>query len=133
MVILLNKPFGVLCQFSADGSGKPTLADFVPIPDVYPAGRLDTDSEGLLVLTDDGALQARVSHPRHKLAKTYWAQVEGIVDDRALDRLRSGVVLRDITTAPAQVAAIAEPPGSGTGRRRFACGNRSRPLGSRSG
>ena len=77
-VVLLNKPYGVLCQFSADASGKPTLADFVHVPDVYPAGRLDADSEGLVVLTADGVLQARITSPRRKLAKVYWVEVEGL-------------------------------------------------------
>ena len=76
MLIAFNKPFGVICKFRPE-PGRPTLADYIQIPDVYPAGRLDTDSEGLLLLTDDGALQARIANPRHKLAKTYWAQVEG--------------------------------------------------------
>lgn len=111
MLILLNKPYGVLCQFSRDDSGKPTLADFVAVPGVYPAGRLDADSEGLVALTDDGALQARIADPRHKLAKIYWAQVEGTPDPEALDRLRRGVALSDFVTAPAQVSVIAEPPG----------------------
>ena len=108
-VILLNKPWGVLCQFSPDGSGKPTLADYVPVADVYPAGRLDADSEGLVVLTADGALQARIADPRHKLAKTYWAEVEGTPGPEALAALRRGVVLADFTTAPARVEAIAPP------------------------
>src|SRR5690349_15840282 len=83
VLIALNKPFGVVCKFSPE-PGRPTLADFVPIRDVYPAGRLDTGSEGLLLLTDDGALQARIAHPRHKLTKTYWAQVEGVPTEAAL-------------------------------------------------
>src|SRR4030095_13732007 len=89
-VILLNKPFGVLCQFT-DRAGRPTLADFVRVRDVYPARRLDHDSEGLLVLTDDGALQARLADPRHHVEKTYWAQVEGEPTPEALERLRGGV------------------------------------------
>jgi 23S rRNA pseudouridine2457 synthase len=109
-VILLNKPWGVLCQFSPDGSGKPTLADFVPMADVYPAGRLDADSEGLVVLTADGALQARIANPRHKLPKTYWVEVEGVPGPQALAALRRGVALSDFTTAPARVEAIPEPP-----------------------
>jgi 23S rRNA pseudouridine2457 synthase len=108
-VVLLNKPWGVLCQFSPDGSGKPTLADFVPVADVYPAGRLDADSEGLVVLTADGALQARVANPRHRLAKVYWAQVEGVPEPAALTSLRRGVALPDFTAAPAGVEVIAEP------------------------
>lgn len=109
-VVLLNKPWGVLCQFSPDGSGKPTLADFVPVADVYPAGRLDADSEGLVVLTADGALQARIAHPRHKLAKTYWVEVEGTPGPQALAALSRGVALSGFTTAPARVEAIAPPP-----------------------
>ncbi len=81
-MILLNKPYGVLCQFTGDGA-RPTLKDFVDVPHVYPAGRLDTDSEGLVVLTADGALQARIAHPKHKLAKTYWVEVEGMPTDSA--------------------------------------------------
>ncbi|MBK9675458.1 MAG: pseudouridine synthase [Betaproteobacteria bacterium] len=109
-VVLFNKPWGVLCQFSDDGSGKPTLRDFLPLPDIYPAGRLDADSEGLVVLTADGALQARIADPRHKLAKVYWAQVEGTPRPEALATLRRGVALPEFTTAPAQVEAIDEPP-----------------------
>jgi 23S rRNA pseudouridine2457 synthase len=109
-VVLLNKPWGVLCQFSPDGSGKPTLADFVPVRDVYPAGRLDADSEGLVVLTADGALQARIADPRHRLAKTYWVEVEGVPGLEALSALRRGVALSDFTAAPARVEAIAQPP-----------------------
>jgi 23S rRNA pseudouridine2457 synthase len=109
-VILFNKPYGVITQFSADGT-HPTLKDFIPIPGIYPAGRLDTDSEGLLILTDDGALQHRISHPRHKLAKTYWVQVEGMPDAAALQQLRSGVDLGDFVTKPAQVRQIDEPAG----------------------
>jgi 23S rRNA pseudouridine2457 synthase len=107
-VILLNKPYGVVCQFSPSGA-KRTLKDFVPVPRVYPAGRLDTDSEGLLVLTDDGALQTRIADPRHKLEKGYWVQVEGVPDAEALDRLRNGVELNDGPTLPAAVRAIEEP------------------------
>jgi 23S rRNA pseudouridine2457 synthase len=109
-VLLLNKPFGVICQFTPSG-GKPTLKDFVAVPRVYPAGRLDTDSEGLLVLTDDGALQARIADPRHKLEKGYWVQVEGIAAEEALERLRRGVELNDGDTLPASARLIAEPPG----------------------
>ena len=109
-VILFNTPFGVVCQFTG-GDGKPTLKDFVPVPHVYPAGRLDTDSEGLLVLTDDGVLQARISQPRHKLEKGYWAQVEGNPSSEALERLRSGVALNDGLTLPATARAIARPEG----------------------
>lgn len=109
-IILFNKPYGVISQFSADGRHA-TLKDYLPIPGVYPAGRLDTDSEGLLILTDDGTLQHRISHPRHKLAKTYWVQVEGIPDDSALKQLRDGVDLGDFMTKPAKVQLIEEPPG----------------------
>ncbi|MFM5916189.1 MAG: pseudouridine synthase [Novosphingobium sp.] len=107
-LILFNKPYGVLCQFSADGSGKPTLADFVEVPQVYPAGRLDTDSEGLLLLTDDGKLQARIAEPRFKLAKTYLVQVEGEPDAAALEALRRGVSLKDGLTRPALAEHIPE-------------------------
>jgi 23S rRNA pseudouridine2457 synthase len=109
-VILLNKPFGVLCQFT-DRAGRPTLADFVRVRDVYPAGRLDHDSEGLLVLTDDGAVQAKLADPRHHVEKTYWAQVEGEPTPEALERLRRGITLKDGRTRPARVRLIAEPPG----------------------
>lgn len=108
-LILLNKPFGVLCQFSSDGSAKPTLKKYVDIPDVYPAGRLDTDSEGLLALTDFGPLQARISEPRSKMPKLYWAQLEGEIDEPALERLRSGVKLKDGMTLPAKAERIEEP------------------------
>jgi 23S rRNA pseudouridine2457 synthase len=107
-VILLNKPYDVLCQFTSEG-GRATLKDYMPVAGVYAAGRLDADSEGLVVLTDDGALQARISHPRHKLAKTYWAQVEGIPDEAALTRLQTGVDLGDFVTRPCQAKLIAEP------------------------
>ena len=109
-VVLFNKPCGVICQFSPS-PGKRTLKDFVPIAGVYPAGRLDTDSEGLLVLTDDGALQNTISHPAKKWPKTYWVQVENIPDAAALIRLRNGVDLGNFVTAPARVKQIAEPHG----------------------
>lgn len=109
-LILLNKPHGCICQFSPSG-GRPTLADFVPVPGVYPAGRLDTDSEGLLVLTDDGRLQARIADPRHKLEKGYWVQVEGAPGQAAIDLLRRGVDLGDFETRPARVDLIPEPAG----------------------
>jgi 23S rRNA pseudouridine2457 synthase len=108
VLIALNKPFGVACKFSPE-PGKRTLADYVPIRDVYPAGRLDTDSEGLLLLTDDGALQARIADPRHKLAKVYWAQVEGVPSEDALATLRRGVDLGDFVTKPAAARTIDEP------------------------
>ena len=93
-MILLNKPHGVLCQFTA-ADGRPTLADHVDVPGVYPAGRLDADSEGLVVLTADGRLQARIADPRHKLPKTYWVQVEGTPGADSLQALARGVVLAD--------------------------------------
>jgi 23S rRNA pseudouridine2457 synthase len=108
LLIALNKPFGVICKFSPE-PGRRTLADFVPVPNVYPAGRLDTDSEGLLLLTDDGPLQARIAHPRHKLAKIYWAQVEGVPTATALTALRHGVDVGDFVTAPAGARLIEEP------------------------
>jgi 23S rRNA pseudouridine2457 synthase len=110
MLLAFNKPYGVLCKFMPE-PGRPTLADFIRIPHVYPAGRLDHDSEGLLLLTDDGPLQARIADPRHKLAKVYWAQVEGVPTDEALAMLRHGVDLGDFTTRPAEARLIDEPPG----------------------
>lgn len=107
-ILLFNKPYGVICQFSRDGM-HPTLADYIAVPDVYPAGRLDTDSEGLLLLTDDGKLQHRITDPKQKLPKTYWVQVEGVPDKAALQRLRAGVNLNDFTTLPATVKLMAEP------------------------
>lgn len=107
-LIAFNKPFRVLCQFSPEGD-KQTLADYIDLPGVYPAGRLDYDSEGLLLLTDDGKLQHRLSDPRHKLPKMYWAQVEGAPDDAALEPLRRGLVLKDGPTRPAPAELIAEP------------------------
>ena len=111
LLVLFNKPYGVLSQFSDRGSSTPraTLSDFIDVPDVYPAGRLDRDSEGLLVLTDDGRLQARIADPRYKSPKTYLVQVEGMPDPTALARLRAGVRLADGPTAPAHVEAI-DPP-----------------------
>jgi 23S rRNA pseudouridine2457 synthase len=107
-ILLFNKPFGVICQFSRDGM-HPTLADYIPLPDFYPAGRLDTDSEGLLVLTDDGRLQHRITDPKHKLPKTYWVQVEGVADNAALEILRQGVHLPDYKAQPAEAQLIEEP------------------------
>jgi 23S rRNA pseudouridine2457 synthase len=113
MLIAFNKPFGVICKFRPEpGGGAParsTLADYIQVPNVYPAGRLDTDSEGLLLLTDDGVLQARIANPRHKLAKVYWAQVEGAPTEAALTDLRNGVDLGDFTTKPAGARLINEP------------------------
>jgi 23S rRNA pseudouridine2457 synthase len=108
MLIALNKPFGVISKFSPE-PGRRTLADYVTVRDVYPAGRLDTDSEGLLLLTDDGALQARIANPRHKLTKTYWAQVEGVPTEAALAALRAGVDLGDFVAKPAGARLIDEP------------------------
>ena len=108
MLIAFNKPFNVLCQFT-DSAGRRTLADFVEVKDVYPAGRLDYDSEGLLLLTDDGALQKRIADPRHRTKKTYLAQVERIPDDAALALLRRGVKLNDGVTAPAGARLVDEP------------------------
>lgn len=107
-VLIFNKPFRVLSQFSPD-SGKQTLADFIDVPDVYAAGRLDYDSEGLMLLTDDGPLQARITDPRYKQAKTYFVQVEGIPDSDAIRRLSRGVELKDGLTRPAQVQVVDEP------------------------
>jgi 23S rRNA pseudouridine2457 synthase len=107
-ILLFNKPFGVICQFSRDGL-HPTLADYIALSDFYPAGRLDTDSEGLLLLTDDGKLQHRITDPKHKLPKTYWVQVEGVPDEAALQRLRSGVKLNDFITQPAEARLMDEP------------------------
>ena len=108
MLILLNKPYDMLCQFT-DGEGRATLADVVPVKGVYPAGRLDRDSEGLVILTDDGRLQARISEPRHKMEKTYFAQVEGVVSENAIEALSKGVTLKDGPTLPARARAVAPP------------------------
>lgn len=114
-LILFNKPWGVLSQFTDKGMTAPadgpraTLSDYIDVPGVYPAGRLDRDSEGLLILTDDGALQARISSPKHKMPKTYLAQVEGEPDGTALEALRRGVTLNDGPTRPATVRLI-DPP-----------------------
>ena len=107
-LLLLNKPYGVICQFSPSGDHR-TLKDFVPVSGVYPAGRLDTDSEGLVLLTDDGALQHRITDPRHKLPKTYFVEVEGTPDDAALAPLRAGMQFSDYKARPAE-ASLCPPP-----------------------
>ena len=109
-LICFNKPYGVLSQFTPEGRWR-GLKDFIDIPGVYVAGRLDADSEGLLLLTNDGQLQARISHPRHKMEKTYWVQVEGTPGDAALLSLRQGVQLNDGLTRPARARAIPAPAG----------------------
>lgn len=108
-LILFNKPYDVLTQFTDREAGRATLADYVTVPGVYPAGRLDRDSEGLLVLSDDGALIARIAQPRHKMAKVYYAQVEGMPTELALRQLREGVTLKDGPTQPAGAEWVAEP------------------------
>lgn len=108
-LILFNKPYDVLCQFTDEGSGRPTLADFIRVPGVYPAGRLDRDSEGLLLLTDDGRLQARIADPRFKLPKSYLVQLEGDVAEAGLASLRQGIRLKDGMTRPAEAERIAAP------------------------
>lgn len=109
-LVIFNKPYGVICQFSPSPPHQ-CLADHIAEKGIYPAGRLDTDSEGLLLLTDHGSLQARIADPQHKLPKTYWVQVEGSPDDVALEPLRHGVDLGDFKTLPAQVRVIDEPVG----------------------
>jgi pseudouridine synthase len=111
LLLLFNKPFGVISQFTDHSNGnRQTLADYIDVPDVYPAGRLDADSEGLLILTDHGPWQAHIAHPRHGCWKTYWAQVEGVPDENALQQLRDGVTLKDGITRPAQAERMDEPP-----------------------
>jgi len=109
-LICLNKPYGVLSQFTPEGRWR-GLKDIIEMPGVYVAGRLDADSEGLLLLTDNGALQARIADPRYKMEKIYWVQVEGVPDAHALDALRLGVALSDGITRPARARLIDEPPG----------------------
>lgn len=109
-IVLLNKPYGVLSQFTPEGRWR-SLAEILPVAGVYAAGRLDADSEGLLVLTDDGGLQHRLADPRHKLDKVYWAQVEGLPDAAALDRLQGGLALGDFVTRPCRARRIDAPAG----------------------
>jgi 23S rRNA pseudouridine2457 synthase len=109
-LIRFNKPYGVLSQFTPEGRWR-GLKEFITLPDVYVAGRLDADSEGLLLLTDDGQLQARIADPRFKMEKTYWVQVEGVPDEAALDALRQGVQLKDGLTRPARARRMDEPTG----------------------
>jgi 23S rRNA pseudouridine2457 synthase len=108
MIILFNKPFNVLCQFT-DKVGRKTLSDFIPYKDVYPAGRLDYDSEGLVILTDEGKVQSRVSDPKYKIVKKYWVQVEGIPSESAINKIRKGVLLKDGITKPAEIKLIDSP------------------------
>jgi 23S rRNA pseudouridine2457 synthase len=110
VLLAFNKPFGVACKFSPE-PGRKTLADYINVKGVYPAGRLDTDSEGLLLLTDDGILQARIAEPKHEIEKIYWAQVEGSPSEAAFEPLRRGVFLGDFTAQPATARLIEEPPG----------------------
>ena len=107
-IVLLNKPYGVLSQFTPEARWR-ALDEFIPLKGVYVAGRLDADSEGLLILTGDGKLQARIADPKHKLEKTYWVQVEGVPDEVALEKLRAGITLSDFSALPAKVRLIDEP------------------------
>ncbi len=113
MIILFNKPFNVLCQFT-DNEGRKTLADYITIKNVYAAGRLDFDSEGLVILTDDGKLQNLISDPKHKLEKTYWVQVEGLPNEESLNKLRKGILLKDGLTKPAKAKLIVRINNTGT-------------------
>lgn len=108
MIILFNKPFNVLCQFT-DKEDRKTLSDFIDVKNIYAAGRLDYDSEGLVILTDDGKLQNLISDPKYKLEKTYWVQVEGIPGEESLNKLRKGILLKDGFTKPTKTKLIAEP------------------------
>jgi 23S rRNA pseudouridine2457 synthase len=110
-LILLNKPYGILSQFTDRGTdtARATLSDFIDLPGVYPAGRLDRDSEGLLLLTDDGKLQARITDPKHKMPKTYLVQIEGDIEEESLAMIRQGIRLKDGMTRPAKVERIDEP------------------------
>ncbi len=108
MIVLFNKPFNVLSQFR-DREGRATLGDYIPVPGIHPAGRLDRDSEGLMILTDDGRLQSRITQPRHKMAKRYWVQLERIPQPAALRAFASGLKLKDGVTAPATIRRI-DPP-----------------------
>lgn len=108
MIILFNKPFNVLCQFT-DKSGRKTLSDYIHIPNIYPAGRLDYDSEGLVILTDDGKLQNRISDPRNKMPKSYWIQVEGEITGEAIKQLQNGIELKEFITKPSKAKIISEP------------------------
>lgn len=107
-LILFNKPYGVICQFTAE-SGHTSLKDFIALADFYPAGRLDVDSEGLVLLTDDGRLQNKISHPKYKQPKIYWVQVEGVPEQAALRQLSSGVAIKNFITRPAKASLMDEP------------------------
>jgi len=130
-LILFNKPYGVLSQFTPEGRWQ-GLRDHLSVPGVYAAGRLDADSEGLLILTDDGPLQSRIADPRHKLPKTYWAQVEGTPDDAALEPLRHGVDLGDSSPARRRHGSSTNLPACGRAPRRSAFARPSRQTGSNS-
>lgn len=107
-LVLFNKPFNTLCQFTGE-AGDSTLADYIDIPNIYPAGRLDKDSEGLLLLTDDGQLQNQIASPKHKMEKTYWVQVEGAPEDSELEPLRHGVIIQNYKAKPAEVRLLKTP------------------------